>query len=154
MGKDEWLTPQYIIEDLGPFDLDPCSPIDRPWPTAKEHLTIKDDGLWPTWDSWKFIWCNPPYGDHVGDWLEKLADHGSGIALVFARTETEWFFRTVWHRASCLLFLKKRITFCHVDGTPGKYTGGAPSVLIGYGLEAKNKLRKSKLDGYLVDLRN
>lgn len=48
-GKDEWLTPPYITEQLGPFDLDPCSPIDRPWPTAKKHYTILDDGLNKTW---------------------------------------------------------------------------------------------------------
>ena len=41
-GKDEWLTPPYVIEALGSFDLDPCSPIKRPWPTAKEHYTILD----------------------------------------------------------------------------------------------------------------
>jgi len=34
MMKDEWLTPPDIIKALGPFDLDPCAPIVRPWPTA------------------------------------------------------------------------------------------------------------------------
>jgi len=24
-GKDEWITPPSIVENLGPFDLDPCS---------------------------------------------------------------------------------------------------------------------------------
>ena len=31
---DEWLTTPYIIAALGHFDLDPCSPIHRPWSTA------------------------------------------------------------------------------------------------------------------------
>ena len=39
VGKDEWLTPPEITTDLGPFDLDPCSPIKRPWPTAENHYT-------------------------------------------------------------------------------------------------------------------
>jgi hypothetical protein len=39
-GKDEWLTPPEIIKSLGEFDLDPCSPINRPWDTAKNHYTI------------------------------------------------------------------------------------------------------------------
>lgn len=30
MKNDEWLTPKYIIDALGPFDLDPCAPIQRP----------------------------------------------------------------------------------------------------------------------------
>jgi hypothetical protein len=48
-NNDVWLTPPYIIESLGGFDLDPCSPIDRPWPTAKSHYTIIDDGLTKDW---------------------------------------------------------------------------------------------------------
>ena len=41
-GNDEWLTPRYITDTLGPFDLDPCSPGDRrPWDTATYHLDIE-----------------------------------------------------------------------------------------------------------------
>ncbi len=47
--SDEWLTPPKIVEALGPFDLDPCSPVNRPWPTAGRHLTIEDDGLAQDW---------------------------------------------------------------------------------------------------------
>ena len=45
MGTDEWLTPPEIIKALGPFDLDPCSPITRPWDTALKHYSILDMGL-------------------------------------------------------------------------------------------------------------
>ena len=44
MKNDEWLTPPAIIEKLGTFDLDPCSPIKRPWSTASNHFTVEDDG--------------------------------------------------------------------------------------------------------------
>lgn len=27
---DEWLTPPHILRALGDFDLDPCSPVNRP----------------------------------------------------------------------------------------------------------------------------
>lgn len=92
--KDEWLTPPEILQALGNFDLDPCSPVNRPWATARKHYTIKDDGLAQTWEG--RVWCNPPYGQQTGVWLERLADHGSGTALIFARTETEAWFRHVW----------------------------------------------------------
>jgi hypothetical protein len=36
-NNDTWLTPPTIIQSLGEFDLDPCSPINRPWNTAKNH---------------------------------------------------------------------------------------------------------------------
>ena len=53
MLNDEWLTPPYIIEALGRFDLDPCSPINRPWDTATIHYgeaarTIKNNNKWLT----------------------------------------------------------------------------------------------------------
>jgi len=56
-AKDEWLTPPPIIEALGPFDLDPCAPVVRPWPTAAAHLTIEDDGLTADWPPEAFVWA-------------------------------------------------------------------------------------------------
>lgn len=47
--KEEWLTPPSIIKSLGDFDLDPCSPINRPWDTAKKHFNVNDDGLAQNW---------------------------------------------------------------------------------------------------------
>jgi len=29
-GTEVWLTPPYILEALGAFDLDPCASLDRP----------------------------------------------------------------------------------------------------------------------------
>jgi hypothetical protein len=56
---DSWITPKWLIDRLGPFDLDPCA-------------------------------CSP-YGKLATAWLDRLAAHGNGIALVFARTETKMF---------------------------------------------------------------
>lgn len=95
-GKDEWLTPPEIVRSLGDFDLDPCSPINRPWDTAKKHLTVIDDGLNQEWNG--SVWCNPPYGKEAVKWLEKCAEHNNCIALVFARTETKMFFSEVWEK--------------------------------------------------------
>lgn len=68
-GKDEWLTPPSIIKALGEFDLDPCSPINRPWDTAKEHYTILDNGLLKPWKGRCFV--NPPYGKETKKWLQR-----------------------------------------------------------------------------------
>ena len=116
MGTDVWLTPPHILDALGPFDLDPCSSLDRPWDTARQHYTVEDDGLAQDWAG--RVWCNPPYGLQAWTWLERLADHGQCTALIFARTETAGFFRTVWRRASALLFLEGRLHFHH----PVSYT--------------------------------
>lgn len=109
MGKDEWLTPRDILEALGPFDLDPCAPVEPPWPIATTTYNMLDDGLRRPWSG--FIWCNPPYGQETGRWLNKMGAHGNGIALVFARTETEMFFESVWRGATSMLFLEGASTF-------------------------------------------
>jgi hypothetical protein len=148
-ATNEWLTPPEIIEALGPFDLDPCAPVDRPWDVAIDHYTIEDDGLAKLWHG--LVWCNPPYGPDTWRWLERLADHGNGIALIFARTETRGFFRTAWDRADAMLFLRGRLHFHYPDGRRAEANSGAPSVLLAYGDEAVRRVAMSGLDGAMVD---
>jgi DNA N-6-adenine-methyltransferase (Dam). len=154
-GKSEvWLTPPYIIEALGPFDLDPCAaPMPRPWDTAAEHYTWpQQDGLKLPWGD-KRVWLNPPYGNAMVPWLRKLSAHGKGTSLIFARTETEAFFSYVWEEADAVMFLRGRLHFHYADGRQAKYNGGAPSVLIAYGREDAERLIESGLDGAIVGLK-
>lgn len=148
-GTDEWLTPPEIITARGPFDLDPCSPIKRPWPTAARHYTIEDDGLRHPWSG--RVWLNPPYAN-AATWMRRLADHGTGTAFLFARTETRMWHAHIWPKASALLFLKGRVTFYTPDGRPGRGAAGAPSVLIAYGDYDAAKLATAHIDGALVAL--
>lgn len=148
MVKSEWLTPPEIIEALGPFDLDPCAPIVRPWDMAERHYSIEENGLIQPWEG--RVWCNPPYGVTTGAWLRLLSNHGDGIALIFARTETEMFFTHVWYRANAILFIKGRLHFYHVDGRRAPANSGAPSCLVAYGPENVEALRSSGIPGKLV----
>lgn len=152
MINDEWLTPPSIIEKLKPFDLDPCAPINRPWPTAKHHYTRESCGLKNVW--FGFVWCNPPYGSQTEQWLEKMNEHKNGIALIFARTDTSMFFNQVWYNASALLFIKGRLFFHYVDGSKAKANSGAPSVLVAYGKEAAIRLKNSGIEGKFIPLIN
>lgn len=129
-SKDEWLTPPDIIKALGDFDLDPCAPVDRPWDMARNHYNRLDDGLGKPWRG--RIWCNPPYGSETFRWVQHLADHGDGIALTFARTETKGFHRAIWERADGVFFFEGRLRFYHVDGTQGG-SANALSCLVAYG---------------------
>ena len=155
---DEWLTPPAVLAALGEFDLDPCAPIARPWPTARHHYTIIENGLIQRW--FGRVWLNPPYLRHViGRWLARMAEHRRGIALIFARTETAAFHRYVWPEASALLFLRGRLDFCTVDGQVGRRpdgsdaNSGAPSVLCAYGHRDAEVLAFCGLDGAFVPLR-
>jgi hypothetical protein len=147
--RHEWLTPPKLLKALGSFDLDPCSPVDRPWDTAAKHYTFTDDGLSQQWHG--RVWCNPPYGAELSSWLCKLSRHGNGIALTFARTETAAFQRYVFPIASALLFIAGRVKFHRPDGSPGE-SAAAPSVLIAYGISNADCLRTCGITGAFVKL--
>lgn len=146
-GTNVWLTPPHVIEALGPFDLDPCACTDAPFKTAEHSIALPEDGLADSWHG--RVWLNPPYGPHTGVWLDRLAAHGNGIALIFARTDTKAF-RIIWNHADAILFLRGRLAFYRPDGTKG-LTAGAPSVLAAFGENNTISLRESGLPGCLVD---
>lgn len=127
----EWLTPPEILRALGPFDLDPCSPICRPWNTAAYHYSIADDGLSQPWHG--RVWMNPPFGRTAARWMRRLAEHGDGVALIPARTETAMFYESVWSRADAVLFIKGRPHFHRPDGSRAEFNSGAPICLVAYG---------------------
>lgn len=147
--NDIWLTPPEILRELGPFDLDPCSPPAPPWRIAETFYTEEDDGLRRPWHG--RVWLNPPYSSLL-PWLARLAHHDRGTALVFARTDTEAFFQHVWPCATALLFLRGRLNFHRPDGTLSEYHARAPSVLISYGAQDADLLEAADLDGAFVPL--
>lgn len=149
-NKEEWLTPPSIIKSLGPFDLDPCSPMQRPWDTANEHFTINDMGLLKEWSG--RIWLNPPYGAQTKLWLEKMSIHNNGMALIFTRTDTPYFHELVFKRASGLLFMKKRVRFFHVSGEEADQYSGSPSVIVSYGQYDRDRLSKCSIEGFFIKL--
>lgn len=149
-GNVEWLTPPDILKALGPFDLDPCAPVKRPWDMAARHFTVKENGLAQEWSG--RVWLNPPYGGDTWAWLARLADHGDGIALVFARTETEGFHECGWALADGMRFFRGRLHFHHLDGTRAKGNCGGPSVLIAYGRANADRLENCALPGKFIRL--
>lgn len=146
---NEWVTPRYITKSLGEFDLDPCSMKEQPWKHANKCYTVEDDGLNADWGDCR-VWLNPPYGNDAVHWLKKLSEHGNGIALIFARTDTKMFFEYCWKRANSMLFLEGRLYFYYPDGTKAKANAGGPSVLVAYGDENTKSLENSGLSGSLV----
>ncbi len=151
----EWYTPKYIFDAIGTvFDLDPCSPGKAivPWVPAKECYCFTDgqDGMMLPWKG--NVYMNPPYGKNTPAWLERLALHGTGIALLFSRTDATWFHRFV-SMADAICFVKGRIRFIgennarsYAAGTfKPEETPGAGSMLIAYGTGNAEALRNSGL---------
>lgn len=143
---DTWLTPPWLLQKLGSFDLDPCGhPLSD---TAARKIILPEDGLQAPWEG--RVWLNPPYGPSTEEWLSRLSVHGDGIALVFARTETRWF-QTQIRLASAALFVRGRLRFFRADGTEGG-TATAPSVLLAYGETCGRILLNAEIKGWKVNL--
>jgi hypothetical protein len=147
----DWYTPKWIFDELGlVFDLDVAAPVGGvEWIPAKNHFDIYTDGLISEWNG--NVWLNPPYGKHTGQWLEKMHHHRNGIALVFSRTDCNWFHDYVFN-SDAILFIKQRVKF--VDGL-GKTAGngaGCGSMLIAWGDCNVEAIKKLKNKGAFVDL--
>lgn len=145
----EWYTPPEVFSALGiTFDLDPASPPGGlPWVPAARHLSAADDGLTAPWRG--RVWLNPPYARDVERWLTRLADHGDGIALVFNRSDTQWW-QNVVPRASAVCFVERRLRFIRADGQRGG-SAGAPSILLAFGTVCAIAVAQSGL-GYTAPI--
>lgn len=148
--NDEWYTPSWLFKALGmEFDLDPCSPGVPPSSVpAKKHLTKADNGLTACWHG--SVWLNPPFSSKR-PWYERMVQHGNGIALMPARTETHDF-QDYMMAAHALLFLKGRIYFerGHRPGANGNGMITTPPfgiVLCAYGPKPAAEMIGCKLLG-------
>lgn len=106
----EWFTPPWVFSELQiSFDLDPASPVDyMTFVPAIHKLTIKENGLTAPWSG--CVWLNPPYGAQTGGWMRRFREHGHGIAMVFSRTDANWF-QQMLCAADAVLFLSGRVAF-------------------------------------------
>lgn len=136
--SQEWYTPRTIIDLVTGFfdeiDLDPCSNShDAPNVPARTHYTQADDGLIQPW--FGRVYLNPPYGRVIDAWVNKLCcsyealEVEAGIALLPARTDTDWFQRLTPYP---VCFIDGRLTF--VGATAG---APFPSVLVYLGDEVQ-----------------
>lgn len=103
-------TPKDLYAELDEefhFTLDPC-PL-NPNPTT--------DGLEISWKGER-VYCNPPYGRVVKDWLDKAKEADLAVYLLPSRTDTAW-----WHdyalKADEIRFIRGRLKF-------GDATNSAP----------------------------
>lgn len=150
------ITPRRILDPLGCFDLDPCGSDPRPWDCAATTFTERENGL--TLDWFGRVFLNPPFDTRtIALWLDRMAQHDCGIALVHARTDTQWF-KLVQNFSSALLFLEGRVIFHKPDGSQqtkgnGKIgDSGAPVVLAAFGGSDRDMLAACGLAGLYVPL--
>ena len=127
-GEDDWMTPAHIVtaaqEALEHITLDPCASSQNPYNVPTEYRFLEEhDGLLQEW--FGRVYMNPPYGRGIGEWINKLVfhrEHGdveAFVALVPARTDTEWFERLISVQSIRLCFVRRRLRFGSSDvGAP------------------------------------
>lgn len=126
--SQDWRTPRSLYQALDAefgFTLDPC-------PTGGT------EGLSRSWAG-QVVFMNPPYRN-VAHWMKKVVDECRDapatlvVALVAARTDTEWWHDCVLPFASEIRFIRGRLRF---DAHPkrGNGSGTAPfaSVIVIFG---------------------
>lgn len=145
--RDTWLTPSWILDKLGRFDLDPCAADEFPSRIAPQYFTAELNGLTRPWFGRVFM--NPPFSN-LTPWLERMSQHGDGIALLPGNHETFAWTKFVWAKADALLLLPGRVSFMLPDG---KNSTGRPrqsTALIAYGHSNAAILSRSGLQGVLI----
>lgn len=120
---NEWATPQYLFDELNKefnFTLDPCATKENA--KCKKFFTIEDDGLKQSWDN-EIVFCNPPYGRQIKDWVKKASEAKGGIVvmLIPARPDTTYFHNYIYNKAE-IRFIKGRVKFNGLQ----KGSGAAP----------------------------
>ena len=151
VSSDDWYTPKWIIDTLGPFDCDPCAPpIEvRPYQIAPIAYTKDDDGLAHEWQG--IVWMNPPYSRVLlRQFCEKMAAYGNGIALLVNRQDNLLWQEVIFPSAKSMIFMRHRVKFIRPDGTTGSPFFG--SCLVAWGDECDLRLRNSGIEGKYVEL--
>jgi phage N-6-adenine-methyltransferase len=131
----EWGTPQELFDGLnarwGPFTLDAAA--SHANHKCDRYFTEADDSLTQAWgDGDAKVWINPPFSGNVGVWFEKAAQEiaAGNVAevtvLVPARTDTQWFHRSVLPHASSIHFLEGRLRYERY-ADDGSSQGGTPA---------------------------
>ena len=120
----DWGTPQDFFDELNTefhFTLDPCATKE----TAKcsKYYTKEIDGLKQDWTN-EIVFCNPPYGSEIKDWVKKCSESGTKVVMLIpARTDTKYFHEYIYDKSNVeIRFIKGRLKFTGKQ----KGSGSAP----------------------------
>ena len=128
---DMWSTPQEFYDKLNDefnFTLDPCATENNA--KCDNFFTVDDDGLKQDW-SGNIVFCNPPYGRAIKDWVKKsyeesLKTNTTVVMLIPSRTDTIYFHEFIYGKAE-IRFIKGRLKF-----GDAKNSAPFPSIVVIY----------------------
>ena len=115
-ATDDWATPKdlfNVLNEQHKFDLDVAASLTNylcdDWFGLDHYDEARRDGLKADW--YGHVWCNPPYGRVIKDWVLKASQHHDLVVMLLpARTDTRWFHELVLPNAN-VKFIKGRLKF-------------------------------------------
>lgn len=113
-NSEEWATPQDLFDKLNDefkFDLDIAA--DDSNHKCERYYTKETDALAHKNEWQGNIWCNPPYGRKIGEWVKACAEYsGLSVMLIPARTDTKYFHTYIYKKPNVeIRFLQGRLHF-------------------------------------------
>lgn len=112
----DWGTPQKLFDELNAefkFTLDACA--NETNYKIDNYFTESDNALIQEWNG--VIWCNPPYGRQVKEWVRKAYEESKRgntvVMLIPARTDTAYWHDYVIHGE--VRFIRGRLKFENKD---------------------------------------
>ena len=121
-ARIDWATPPKIYAALNAefqFTLDPCGL------GCEGGLFGERDGLLHVPWAGERVFCNPPYGPPITDWLQRATEAELAVYLLPVRTDTRWFHRYVLPTAAEIRFIRGRLKF-----GDAKNTAPFPSMIV------------------------
>ena len=122
----EWETPNSVFSPLQKefnITLDVCATAENK--KTKVFIGKQTNGLKTEWGTLiqkgESCWMNPPYGRAIEQWVQKAYNESlegtTTIALLPARTDTNWFHTFIQDKGFEVRFIKGRIKFVDADSS-------------------------------------
>lgn len=159
-GKVEFITPKWLTDALGPFDVDICAAHGSYNKIGRRKNYYgppgsRDCGLAAKLKPSDFVWCNPPFGVKNGEaeFIRKMSEHNNGICLTQCKVSSAYFHDFVWPNATGIFFFRGGLTFEDLNGAKViTFSGLSPAILIAFGGKALTRIQGANLRGQLVML--
>lgn len=160
-ATSEWFTPPEILIPVralfgGKIDLDPCTTEGNPT-GAHSYYTKQDNGLTRFWSQEVSVFCNPPYGNEMYDWILRVvvrASYGTKIVLLLAAS-SRWDQAKWQHifspQLSAMCMPIGRVKFLNSEGVRKK-NNPYPSLLFFYNIPVDNVARNFQDLGKVVSM--
>lgn len=138
--SEEWDTPKNFFNELNKefqFTLDPCATSENA--KCKRFFTKEQDGLKQSWNG-ETVFCNPPYGRAIKDWVKKAHEEvvkgATVVLLIPARTDTAYFHDFIYGKHE-IRFIRGRLHF-NESKTPAPF----PSMIV-----VMKNMKEETIDG-------